>query len=132
MNRQIVVALLLAPVACGLARALWILLWIGRAEHFEDGVVMGAFLPGLLSGVVFEVVALMPLLLLLRHIGRVSRSNLVIFGFALWTVAALLLYFWPFHDLLLRHSTMLLPLILLPGAVLVVVFSLLAYRAQQA
>jgi hypothetical protein len=79
------------------------------------------FFPGLMYGALFEVVALLPLVLWLRHRGKLSRTRVLVGGAVLWMVAALL-QLLATSELPVHQSVLLLPALMVPGLALVLVF----------
>ena len=97
----------------------------------RDVPVLTYFVPGMLYGALFEVIALVPLLLLLRRYGKVSVLYLSVGGVLLWTIAATL-NIAATSQLSLLESIGALPMLMIPGVVLVLVFALVISNAQAA
>ena len=125
MNGRILAASILGPLASSIVAGLLMLFGLDRSEVSEEVSLFVYFLPGLTYGALFVVFALLPLLFVLRRIQVASRITLIAAGLGLWVLAVALitapawglsLHVWP---------GLVIPL-LVPGVVLVLVFSFVA------
>jgi hypothetical protein len=136
VNSRTVAALLLAPIACSLASGVLILWGAESPEGSHSRLLFVAFFAGIMYGALFEVFALLPLLLVLRRMQKSTRGTLFTGGALLWG-AVVILYVFANSEFswlqlpLSAFGSFLVPL-LLPGLVLVLVFAFVAQGRQNA
>jgi hypothetical protein len=99
---------------------MWMLLSLDRSG--SNTSVPMLFFPGLMYGALFEVMALLPFVLWLRHRGKLSRGRVLTGGVVLWLVTALL-QLLATSELPVSQSVFLLPALMVPGLALVLVFA---------
>lgn len=120
MNGRTLLALVVAPVACALAFALWFVMAAAADPARASFAIL--LLPGLTAGTVFEIFALLPLLYWLRQRGSLSRGRFIVIGLLLWAVAASL-QVWITAEVPFLHAIAVLPMLMIPGLALVIVFA---------
>jgi len=86
MNARTVTGLIVAPLACGAVFAGWFLFSLERPESQIGVSPFVLFLPGVMYGAVFEVIVLLPLLLVVRRFEWPPRATLLICGALLWVL----------------------------------------------
>src|SRR4051812_11800070 len=130
MNGRVLAALIAAPAACGAIFPAWMHWGLQRSSSQSEVSSFVLFVPGMMYGALFEVIALLPLLLLARRLRWPIMRTLVVGGVILWAVA-ILVNSWATSEVALWDltptdvATIHFPL-MLPGAALVLVFAYLA------
>ena len=130
MNGRTLATLIIAPVACGLVVGASILLGLERSGR-SDIPAVAVFLPGVMYGALFEVFALLPLFLWLKRRASASRWSVFAGGLGLWLILAVG-YVAATSELSLPAWLAVLPMVMVPGVVLVSVFALLIPYEQAA
>lgn len=120
MTGRLVVALIVAPLACALAFAIWIVM-AAEAEPPRAPFLM-LLIPGLMMGVLFEVVALIPLVYWLGRRQSLSRSKVIWGGLILWVVAVTL-QLWVTSEIPFPQFLIAFPTLMIPGIALVLAFA---------
>jgi hypothetical protein len=128
MTGRIVAAAVLASLACGATSGALILLGIDRVEGSTELPLYFFFLPGMSYGALFVIFVLLPLLLVLRNRHMATRTAVTCWGLVLWVLLVALLTATAWNLPLRAWLGLIIPL-LIPGIVLVLVFSLAACRS---
>jgi len=122
VNPRLVLAMIVAPVAAALAYGS-LLYW--QFQEMQPKPENAAFFfPGFLAGLLFEVFALLPLLLVLRRVPKGRPILFAVVGFLLWA-----LFIFAFNamvmplEYVLRAMVPMLP----PGVALLLVFGAAMY-----
>ena len=131
MSGRTILALFLAPFAAGAINAAWLMAKFSRATLVSDPpsgwstlLIISQFFPGVISGALFELFILLPLLYLLQRIRHASRLLFVFCGIAIWYAVSLVIL--SLTSLAWDERFLNSAMFLVPGVPLVVVFALLA------
>ena len=122
MTGRLVVALVVAPVVCALAFAMWMVMAAEAEPQRAPFLVL--LMPGLMMGVFFEVVALVPLVYWLSRRRSLSRGNVIWGGLVLWVIAVSF-QLWVTSEVPFLQSLIGLPTLMIPGLALVLAFAFL-------
>ena len=119
--------LIAAPLTCGAVFAAWLLFGLERPESQIGVSPFVLFLPGIMYGAVFEVVVLLPLLLLVRRLNWHPRATLIICGALLWALGVVMNTFATSElvgsELTMRDIAMIHLPVTVAGVALVAVFT---------
>lgn len=129
MTGRMVIALVIAPLMCALAFAIWMMMAAEAEPPRAPFLVL--LMPGLMMGVAFEVIALMPLVYWLGRRRKLTRGNVILGGVILWVVAVTL-QGWATSDSPFPYLLIALPTLMIPGLALVLAFAFLISYAPAA
>lgn len=127
MTGRTVVALIVAPLVCALVFAIYMAM--AAEAHPARAPFHILLMPGLMMGVCFEVVALIPLVYWLGRRQLLSRRNVIWGGLILWVIAVLL-QVWMTSQVPFPQALMAVPTLLVPGLALVLAFAFLSSYAS--
>ncbi len=129
VNGRLLAALILAPVACSVALGAAFLIGLDRSGSQASTLVL--FLPGLMYGALFEIVALLPLVYWLRRRGSLSFGRVLFGGLLLWA-AGVALQLWATSEPSIVAWLSVAPMLMVPGIALVLVFAFVVSRERAA